>query len=181
MASREIMAFIGRREGFVEVSYSDGKYLSWGFGHNGPEVLAGQRITLQDGIALFSTDLERFERGIKRELKAKLQPHEFDALLSAAYNLGVNGVASVIELLNGGLRDAALKKLRSLCKIKSADDGDPTTPPVFTESAGLKKRREAEAVLFETGDYGDVSRIPYWRNNPFKTKMEWVAFPDMEK
>jgi hypothetical protein len=38
---------------------------------------------------------------------------------------------------------------------------------------GLLKRRARELCLHLTGEYGSLDRIPFWRGDPRKTRMEY--------
>lgn len=170
MADIEIMGFIGRKEGCVEIPYPDGTYDSWGFGHNGPDVVRGRRLTKKEALALFSADLDALEMRLDKRLKVTLSRQQKNALLSAAYNLGLAGIRTVLELVNAGDNAGAMAKLKTLCKVKQTDGS-------YKKSKGLEARREAEVRIFEAGDYGDTSRVPYWTGNPFKTAMRWAEFP----
>ncbi len=163
------LAFICRREALVTVPYQDGKHLSIGFGSNGPHVKPGMEVTLEEALELLRFDVADIERRLNRSLTIELHPWRFDALGSAAYNLGVTGIKGVIQLVNARKFTAAMDELEKRHKIKAGAD--------FVVSEGLLKRRRKERIMFEKGEYGELSPIPTWRGNPHKTPMTQTAFP----
>ena len=108
-----------------------------GYGHTGPEVRMGQKISREKADAIFSKDIDMFAAGVS----AALRPHvvsqcQFDALVSFAFNCGL----------------AALRK-STLLKMVKADPSDPEIRSEFAKWVhaagrrlpGLVKRRAMEA------------------------------------
>lgn len=78
--------------------------LTIGFGHTGPDVYEGQQITQAVANQLLRDDLDRFEKGISNQIDVPLTQHEFDALVSWAFNcgLGATGESTLRRRLNAG-------------------------------------------------------------------------------
>ena len=90
--------------------------------------------------ALLAKDLERFERGVSKLISIPLKQHEFDALVSFAFNLGLGCLqrSTLRQKLNRGDKLGAIQSLLKYNKV-----GGKT-------SNGLVRRRNAEATLFLT-------------------------------
>jgi len=87
--------------------------LTIGVGHTSaagcPEVKEGMTISAAESDAIFARDLESFETAIAAAIKVPVADHEFDALVSIAFNVGARKFAqsTAIRELNKGRRDAA--------------------------------------------------------------------------
>lgn len=172
--SRNGRLFIACREAIVEVPYKDGTHLSLGCGHNGPDVLPGDRCTPQEALAWLAADIAARERDINRLLKVAVAQPQYDALSSFHYNRGnrdfaypVVGTETIIEAVNSGDM-AEIKRLWPTFDTNQAG----------VQMDGLKKRRIAELAMFQTGDYGQLSQIPWWKGDPHTTpRFEYVVAP----
>lgn len=110
-----------------------------GYGHT-KGVAMGDTTTPDQAEQLLRQDLAKFEDGIVR-LGLPLKQHQFDALVSFAFNLGLG----------------ALQKSTLLRKAK-ADINDPTIPDEFRKWTraggkvldGLVRRRNEEAELWQS-------------------------------
>lgn len=62
-----------------------------GYGHTGPDVTKGLMWTQQQADGAFLADVERFERGVTTALNGTTGcvAHRFDALVSLAFNIGM--------------------------------------------------------------------------------------------
>ena len=115
------------------------KYWTIGWGHYGPDVREGDRITQAEADALLASDCQRFADAVDNTaycpLTARLNANQRDALISFAFNCGVGN-------------------LKTLCKGRSL-------PQICTAMAlydkaggkvlvGLTRRRKAEQDLFNT-------------------------------
>lgn len=167
--------FIATFEGFCEVPVDIGDGVTTvGIGHvihPGPPTAAdrkgiwvkGQktpgRLTYSEAIRLFQRDLaDTYEapvRALFREggpLYGKFTPARFDALVSAAYNLGVGAVLPYphpnFETLGAALKAGSIRAIAEALPLYS----NPGS--IFHE--GLLRRREAEARLLLTGNYSTV-------------------------
>jgi lysozyme len=115
-----------------------------GFGNtfyeDGTKVKQGDVITQQRADELFDYILEDFINQIKPLIKSLLSDNNFSAIVSFAYNVGVNNLR----------RSTLLKKV-------NANPKDPSIRAEFMKWVrannvvlkGLVRRREAEAKLYE--------------------------------
>ena len=145
-----------RHEGVVPGPYLDVKHVwTFGIGHTaaaGPpdpaRVPRGMPADLDAGIReafrLFRTDLAAYESEVLRAVKVRLEPHEFDALVSFHYNTGGIAKAALTRHLNAGNRAAAAAAFMGWLK-----------------PAAIRSRREAERDLFARGIY-PTGTIPVW-------------------
>jgi lysozyme len=117
-----------RETGIITI---DGLGVSWRHG-----------LTREQADLLLTQDLKRFERAVN-DLGVNLEQHQFDALISFAFNIGPDA-----------FRDSTLAR-----HVKRKDFVSvPSQLRRWNRAAGrvvegLKKRREAEAKLFAMGDY----------------------------
>jgi len=115
--------------------------IGWGstWYEDGTRVQQGDQITQERADALFRLVLAEFEIGVERLLKVKLTQHQFDALVSFAYNVGLGNLQ----------RSTLLRKVNA----------NPKDPAIAAEFAkwnraggkvlnGLTRRRKAEADLY---------------------------------
>lgn len=110
-----------------------------GYGHTGPDVKPGMRITEKEADNLLSKRLAReFEPGVNSAIRGDVNQNEFDALVSLAYNIGVSALkkSTVIKRLNKGdimgAADAILWWNKAGGRVLN----------------GLVRRRAAERALF---------------------------------
>ena len=110
-----------------------------GYGHTGADVKSGLKITQEEAETLLKNDLKAFEKGVQRIIKKELTQNQFDALVSFAYNLGLES-----------LRKSTLAKLINQGKIKEASSQFERW--VYANGVklnGLIRRRKAEKNLFD--------------------------------
>jgi lysozyme len=100
------------REGVRKRAYQDTKDV-WtiGVGHTGPEVYDGLYWTDDQCRDVFKRDVARFEDSVNACVKVPLKQHEFDALVSFAFNCGEaalphgganGGPSSILAAINRG-------------------------------------------------------------------------------
>ncbi len=115
--------------------------LTIGYGHTGPDVIPGKRITQAEADALFDKDIAKFAASVAPTFAGvQLDGNQFDALVSLSYNIGSLPV-----------------KAPTLIRKVKANPADPTIRAEFMKHVnarvngtlkplpGLVKRREAEA------------------------------------
>lgn len=130
-------------EGCVLTAYPDpatgGDPWTVGFGHTGPDVHPGLKITDLEADRLLEDDCLKFERGVTELVKApRLLQHEFDALVSFAFNLGLENLkASML-----------LKKLNAEDYLGAANEFVKWNHANGKVMPGLTRRRQAEERLF---------------------------------
>ena len=113
-----------------------------GYGHTGPDVTAGLTITIAEAQALLAQDVSSAAACVNTAVAVKLTQQEFDALVDFVFNLGTGafkGSTMLRDLNAGDFANAAAQ----------FDLWDRAGGAVV---AGLLRRRQAEAALFEAGD-----------------------------
>jgi lysozyme len=153
IASNAIIRFIKGWESCVLEPHWDALGGVWdiGYGHvlqpNDPHVA----ITQEEADSLFELDLKRFEEGVTELVTMELRQHEFDALVSFAYNVGLDiDQDDVAE----GLGDSTL--LRYVNKgefARAACEFTKWTKASGRDVLGLYRRRCAEQAIFLLADY----------------------------
>lgn len=125
----------------LETYPDDGRgVLTIGYGHTGPDVRLGRRITEAEAEKLLRKDIETAVRSVNRVCAGlDLAQHEFDALVSFQYNTGSLAASSLLRYLRAGNKKAAAAEFP---KWKKAGG---------KVLAGLVRRRAAEMQLFLHG------------------------------
>lgn len=114
-----------------------GKVLTIGYGTT-RGVVAGQEITHEEALKLLEEDLQYFAHNLRLLIKVPLNQHQFDALISFVYNIGIGAFkkSTLLKKLNAGLYEEVPKQMMRWVFVKGI---------VFK---GLARRRKAEATLF---------------------------------
>ena len=139
------LALIKEFEGLSLTSYPDpgtgGAPWTCCYGHTGPEVEPGQTYTQEQCNTLLESDLARFEQCVNDMVSHDINPNQFAALVSFAYNLGCGALqgSTLLSLVNAGNYEAAAQQFG-----KWVMAGGQVLE-------GLVRRRAAEANLFERG------------------------------
>jgi lysozyme len=147
-------AFTKRAESCVLTGMLDsGKVPTWGWGHTGAEVQVGVQISQEHADTDFIRDQAEADARLKRHVPpepfAALDEHEKAALLDFCFNSGGGSFAAKDEwtiwkdVRAGNLADVPAQLGRF---VYVHVDGKPVT------SKGLKNRRTAEVVLWNTAD-----------------------------
>ncbi|MEZ5894456.1 MAG: lysozyme [Parvularculaceae bacterium] len=134
---------IKRFEGLELEAYQDiAGIWTIGYGHTGPDVEPGMKISERDAEGLLRSDLRSREDAISSAVKKSLNQNEFDALVSFVYNVGAAAFRG----------STALKRLNRGDRIGAADAltwwNKATVGGVLREVLGLTRRRAAERALF---------------------------------
>ncbi|MGH6874585.1 MAG: lysozyme, partial [Aestuariivirgaceae bacterium] len=140
------LALIRKFEGLRTCAYRDAVGV-WtiGYGHTSmagpPRVARGMKITRKEAASILARDLAVFAEGVAALLKAPLSDCQFSALVSFAYNVGLENFrkSSVLRAVNAGDCSAVPRRLSLWVKA-----GGRVLP-------GLINRRAAEAALFMQG------------------------------
>jgi lysozyme len=108
-----------------------------GYGHT-KGVHAGMSITQEEAEQMLLIELEEYEGYIEKYVVVPLTQNQFDALIVWVYNLGPTNLrrSTLLKELNSGNYTAAGKEITKWNKAGGK------------VLAGLVKRREAEAELF---------------------------------
>lgn len=137
-----------RLEAYPDPGSNDGKPWTIGWGSTGPGIAKGVKWTQEQADARFLSDLAKFEDGVTRLLGGcATSQNQFDALVSLAYNIGLDEDADTIA---EGLGDSSLLRAHKAGDFAKAaakfiqwrfNDG--------REMRGLVRRRKAEAKLYK--------------------------------
>lgn len=124
----------------------DGRPWTIGWGHTGPEVKRGLVWTQAQADAAFVQDLAKTEAGVQRLVKVPLTQGQFDALVSFAYNVGLD------ENKNGkaeGLGESTLlRKLNAKDYAGAAEQFLVWNKNDGAVMYGLTRRRTGERAMF---------------------------------
>jgi lysozyme len=146
-------AFVARHEGLRLESYQDPAGV-WtiGYGHTGPEIHAGLRITRTRALALLDADLavaaERLAGLVKPEVLSDLTEHQYAALLSFVFNLGADSRWTIWKRLNARRYEEIPLQMMRFVRV-----GD-------RKLMGLVNRRAAEVALWSTDEPGTLNEHP---------------------
>ena len=113
-----------------------------GYGHTGPDVVEGLKITEEEAETLLRKDVSSYESAVSNYTTVKLNQNEYDALVSFTYNVGSNAYrnSTLLRKLNGGVD-----------KKEVADEfGRWTKGGDGADLPGLVRRRAEEKKLFLT-------------------------------
>lgn len=143
--SKQGIELIKAFEGFRSKAYkvvSTEKYYTIGYGHYGADVKRGQTITDDQGEQLLVNDIKKFEAKVNEyNNRYNFNQHEFDALVSFAYNIG-----SIDQLTDNSKRSRADIRAHWLEYNKSGGK----------VLKGLTTRRTKELELFNTPVTADI-------------------------
>lgn len=114
--------------------------LTIGYGHTGKDVTEGKTITQEEAEKLLRNDLEKFEKGVVDLLKVTVTSNQFSALVSFAYNIGLNALSG----------STLMKKLNAGDIMGAANQFERWNKAGGKEVQGLTNRRLAERDLFLT-------------------------------
>jgi GH24 family phage-related lysozyme (muramidase) len=97
-------------------------------------VTQGLVITQQEADRLFDQDIRRFEVGVENSLARHATQQQFDAMVSLAYNIGINAFrkSTLLQRFNEGDHDAVITEWKRWNKA-----GDKVLE-------GLTRRRQKE-------------------------------------
>lgn len=129
-------------EGFKNKAYvCPAGVLTIGYGHT-KGVTQGQTITQEQGEEFLKADLKDAERTVNNAVTADINQDQFDALVSFVFNLGAGNFTSstLLKKINAGDFTGATAEFGKWINA----GGKPLE--------GLKKRRQAESILFSTGN-----------------------------
>ena len=146
---------IKRFEGLELEAYQDiAGIWTIGYGHTGPDVEPGMKISERDAEELLRRDLKPREQAVASAAKVPLNQNEFDALVSFVYNVGAAALRSstALKRLNRGDRFGAAEALTWWNKA--------TVGGVLREVLGLTRRRAMERALFLTPTVAPQVRDP---------------------
>ena len=111
-----------------------------GYGHTGPDVEKGMRISQSAALLLLEADIQPAASAVRSAARVKLNQNQFDALVSFVFNLGAGalGSSTLLGKLNRGDFEGAADEFP---KWNKAGQPKKVLP-------GLVTRRAAERALF---------------------------------
>jgi GH24 family phage-related lysozyme (muramidase) len=130
-------------EGLVLHAYkpvSTERYFTIGYGHYGSDVKQNQTITQKQAEEYLKQDLQKFVYGVSQLVKVSLNQNQFDALVSFAYNCGVDALRT----------SDLLMKLNKGEFVGASKEFDRWVHSGKVVIQGLVNRRNKEKVLFLT-------------------------------
>ena len=114
--------------------------IGWGHtNHHGKKFDTTTRWTKEHCDEAFYEDMEGFEVAVRRLVKVPLEQHQFDALVSFAYNCGEGNLA----------KSTLLKKVNAKDFDAAANEFHKWNKGGGKVLSGLTRRRASEALLFE--------------------------------
>lgn len=117
----------------------------------------GMKLTVEQAVQLFRTDIAKYEARVTRALKGqKLAQWEFDALTSFDFNTGAIISGSVDDKLLAKNINAAMKTLQAYDKAGGK------------KLKGLDRRRDREEAMFRHGIYVNTKTITVYDKWPGK-------------
>lgn len=128
-------------EGYSATAYKDtGGISTVGFGHTGPEVKPGTRVTVVQALNTLGRDVGKTERALQSCLgdDVLLTQNEWDAYVTLAYNVGAGAVcrSSIKPKLKAGKYREACETILGFNKLRVSGK--------LVESKGLTNRRKGE-------------------------------------
>lgn len=149
------IALIKHFEGCHLRAYPDpktgGKPWTIGWGHTGADVFQGIQWTQKYADEMLLIDLKTFIAGVNNLLRVSVKQCEFDALVSFAYNCGLD---IDDDTKAEGLGDSTLlKKVNANDMAGAALEFGKWISKGTAVEKGLRRRREAERLLFTGGDW----------------------------
>lgn len=123
-----------------------------GYGHTGPEVIEGSRVTEQQAEKILKKDLEAAENAVTNLVKIPLTQHQFDALVSFTYNNGQGALcySTLLKRLNSGEEPCSVAKEEFPRWVKG--EGNEVLN-------GLVRRRASEVQLFCTAGPNRIATV----------------------
>lgn len=145
--SDEGLEFLARHEGVRLKLYNDSEgHCTIGVGHlvhkgkcDGSEPKKFRDgLTRDEVMDLFRDDVSGFEAAVSNAITSRINQHQFDALVSFAFNIGAAGFEG-----SGALARVNAKEYSKV----------PAEMMKWVKPAAIKGRRQDEATLFRTGKY----------------------------
>jgi lysozyme len=146
LVSIPLAEFVANWEGFRATAYRCSAGV-WTIGYGTTDgVRRGDTISRAEALDRLMSHLEGDARAVDRAVTVPLEPHERDALISLAYNIGRSAFAhsTLLRVLNGGDKAGAAAQL-----LRWNRAGGRVVQ-------GLVNRRAAERNLFLYADYSGV-------------------------
>lgn len=127
--------------------------LTAGWGHTGPDVKPGMKVTTALAEQWFEQDTRKAASTVEKNVKVPLTDNQFGALVAFTLNVGVDAFvgSTLLKKLNAGDYAAVPSELAKWNKTTIAGKK--------VKSNGLVNRRAAEAGLWVKGDFVSSSSV----------------------
>lgn len=157
-ASPALIDYLKRREEFSPVPYLDaaGKW-TIGYGHliRPHEKATLLKLTEVEAVDLLDRDcdpVELYLDAIQGNFKIRLNQHQFDGLVSLAFNIGLKGfeTSTLLKCVRAGDFESAAAEFDRWIYITKTGKGGVRRK---VRSRGLVNRRRMDRAIFERGEY----------------------------
>lgn len=154
--SKAAVALLKMLEGFSATPYKDGPgNLTIGYGHmlRSHEFGVLSHVTEEEAHNLLVTDVEIVEKALEDLVTRELTQQQWDALVLFGYNINLDNLegSSTLNMINEGDLDEVPYWMKKWNKITVMDRTTGIKKKI--ESAGLNRRRNAEANVWLHGNY----------------------------
>ena len=151
--------FTAAFEGFRGTAYRatpNEKYLTIGYGHYGPHVKAGQKITEGQGLLLLNRDMQWAVKAVDEVAHPSLTQAQFDAVVDLVFNAGT-GVIAATTGTGKALRRGDIPTLRHKMSqfINQRNPKTGKLEPVL----GLRRRVAGRLALFDGKPWQEAEAI----------------------
>lgn len=121
-----------------------------GYGHTGPDVVRGLRITAERADELLRADVKAFADAVNKAVSREITQAMFDAFVSICFNTGPGkkGQKDGVITLKSGQPSTLLRKLNAGDFAGAANEFLKWTKAGGAVLKGLETRRKAERELF---------------------------------
>ena len=156
--SQALIDYLERREEFSATPYLDAAGI-WTIGY-GHVIRPHEKKSLTHLTEAQATDLlkqdadptELYLRAISPNFKIQLNQHQFDGLVTLAFNIGLRAfeTSTLLRLLRTGDFEGAAAQFDAWVKITKIDKGGVRRK---VRIRGLVNRRRMDRAIFERGEY----------------------------
>lgn len=145
--------FTAAFEGFRGTAYKatkNEKYWTIGWGHTGPDVYEGQKITEGQGLLLLNRDMRWAVKAVDEVAHPSLTQAQFDAVVDLVFNAGT-GVIAATTGTGKALRSGDTATLRAKLALFINQNGKPLL--------GLRRRTAGRLALFDGKPWQEAEAI----------------------
>lgn len=126
------------------------QHLTWGYGHYGPDVPAGGKITEGQALLLLNRDMAKAVAAVDACAHPSLTPGQFDAVCDLVFNAGA-GVIAATTGTGRALRSGDTAALRAKLALFINQNGKPVL--------GLRRRVAGRLALFDGKSWQEAEKI----------------------
>lgn len=126
------------------------KYWTIGWGHTGPDVYEGQKITEGQGLLLLNRDMQWAVKAVDEVAHPSLTQAQFDAVVDLVFNAGT-GVIAANTGTGKALRSGDIATLRAKLALFINQNGKPLL--------GLRRRTAGRLALFDGKPWQEAEAI----------------------